>query len=39
VKSTDDPKWDIEAMVRITDINDNKVNDDIEMEVLHAQGL
>jgi len=39
VESTDDPKWDIEAMVRITDINDNKVNDDIEMEVLHAQGL
>ena len=39
VESTDDPKWDIEAAVRITDIDDENTNDDIETEVLHAQGL
>jgi len=39
VESTDDPEWDIEAVVRITDIDDEYTNDDIETEVLHAQGL
>jgi len=37
-ESTDNPKWDVEAAVRITDIEEN-INDDIETEVLHAQGL
>src|SRR6266850_11035 len=39
VESTDNPKWDVEATVQITDIDDNNLNDDIEMEVLHMQGL
>jgi len=39
VESTDDPEWDIEAVVRITDIDNEHTNDDIETEVLHAQGL
>ena len=38
-ESTDDPKWDVEATVRITDINDDNLNDDIETEVLYMQGL
>jgi len=39
VESTDDPLWDIEAMVQIMDIDDEHLNDVIETEVLHAQGL
>jgi len=39
VESTDDPLGDIEAVVRITDINDDHLNNDIETEVLHMQGL
>jgi len=39
VESTDDPKWDVEAMVQITDIDDDNINNDIKTEVLHAQGL
>jgi len=35
-ESTDDPLWDIEAMVQITDIDDEHLNDVIETEVLHA---
>jgi len=39
VESTDNPLWDIEAVVQITDINNKMINDDIETEVLHMQGL
>jgi len=38
-ESTDDPLGDVEAMVRITNIDDEHLNDDIETEVLHMQGL
>jgi len=39
VESTDNPRWDIEAAVQITDIDDDNINDDIKTEVLHLQGL
>jgi len=39
VESTDNPEWDVEAVVRITDIDNDNINDDIETEVLHVQGL
>ena len=35
-ESTDNPKWDIEAAVQITDIDDENTNDDVETDVLHA---
>jgi len=38
-ESTDDPLGDVEAAVRIMDIDDEHLNDDIETEVLHMQGL
>jgi len=34
-----DPKWDIDAAVRVSDIEDEVLNHDIETEVLHMQGL
>jgi len=36
VESTDNPRWDIEAAVQITDIDDENTNDDVETDVLHA---
>ena len=38
-ESTDDPLWDVEAVVRIIDIDDEHLNVDVETEVLHMQGL
>jgi len=32
-----DPKWDVDATVRISDIEDEILNHDIETEVLHMQ--
>src|SRR6266850_3179453 len=34
-----DPEWDIDAVVRVSDIEDKVLNHDIETEVLHLQGL
>jgi hypothetical protein len=39
LESTDDPNLDIEAAVRIADMEDENLNHDIEIEVLHGQGL
>jgi hypothetical protein len=39
LESTDDPEMDIEAAIRILDIDDEHINHDIEVEVLHSQGL
>jgi len=39
VESTDNPLGDVEAVVRIMDIDDEHLNDDIKTEVLHMQGL
>jgi len=39
MESTDNPKWDVEAVVQITDIDDENLDDDIKTEVLHMQGL
>ena len=38
-ESTDDPEWDIEAMVQITDMDDENINTDIEIEVMHLQKI
>jgi len=34
-----DPEWDIDATVRVSDIEDEVLSHDIETEVLHMQGL
>jgi hypothetical protein len=39
LESTDDPEMDIEAAVRIVDMEDKNLNHDIEVKVLHSQGL
>jgi hypothetical protein len=39
LESTGDPEMDIEATVRIVDMEDENLNNDIEVEVLHSQGL
>jgi hypothetical protein len=39
LESTDDPEMDIEAAVRIIDMEDENLNHNIEIEVLHSQGL
>jgi hypothetical protein len=39
LESTDDPEMDIEAAIRILDMDDENINHDIEIEVLHSQGL
>src|SRR6266850_1456598 len=36
---TPDPEWDIDAAVRVSDIEDDVLNHDIETDVLHMQGL
>jgi len=37
VESTDDPNWNIEATVQVSDIDDNILNHDTKTEVLHMQ--
>jgi hypothetical protein len=39
LESTDNPKLDIEAAVRIANMEDENLNNDIKIEVLHGQGL
>jgi hypothetical protein len=39
LESTDDPEMDIEAAVRIANMEDENLNNDIEIKVLHGQGL
>ena len=39
MESTDDPNWDVEAVVQIMDIEDENINTNIETKVLHMQGL
>jgi hypothetical protein len=39
LESTDDPEMDIEAAVQIVNMDDENVNHDLEIEVLHSQGL
>jgi len=34
-----DPKWDIDTAVRVSDIEDEILNHNLETDILHTQGL